>query len=370
MTLTAVSCLLSFLTVPALVTAGFFFWLDDQPEIEIPPTTLSLQLVVLVVFPIAIGMTLRKWRPTKVESRDLLLRRCSLSALIVLVTIIVIDQRASMVANLGSSAIVAFAFTALSMAAGFLLAWVTGRPAADRLTYLIEFSCRNLALVVMIGVTVLGRPDLVTFARCCYSSRRWSYCRWCASCVGTDIPPDRKSSQTACCGRRFIRARRVISTDIDAPPPSHGDASFVRTTASLPYPPALTGRWAMETETATDSWRTLRRANSPTHPRRRDTAPRFPRPSATYRLGRPRSVGADNDEGAHQGPLCARSRSSPISISTTVEASMGRSSRSSSIRTSRTVAEDRSISGDSASIPSSSFCAAQASTVSGSSAGA
>jgi len=87
-----------------------------------------------------------------------------LGALIVLVTFIVIDQRASMVANLGSSAFVAIVFTALSMAAGFLLAWITGRPAADRLTYLIEFSCRNLVLVMVVAVTVLGQPELVTFA--------------------------------------------------------------------------------------------------------------------------------------------------------------------------------------------------------------
>ena len=116
------------------------------------------------MLPIAIGMALRKWRPTKVESRDLLLRRCSLGALVVLVTFIVYDQRASMVANLGPLALVAVVFTALSMAAGFLLAWITGRPAADRLTYLIEFSCRNLALVVVVAVTVLGRPELITFA--------------------------------------------------------------------------------------------------------------------------------------------------------------------------------------------------------------
>jgi len=163
-TLTAVSCLLSFLTIPTLVTAGFFFWLDNQPEIEIPPTTLSLELIALVVLPIAVGMGLRKWRPAQVETRDLLLRRCSLGALMILVTIVVYDQRASIVANLGPLVLVSVVFTAFSMAAGFLLAWVTGRPAADRLTYLIEFSCRNLALVVVVAVTVLGLPELVTLA--------------------------------------------------------------------------------------------------------------------------------------------------------------------------------------------------------------
>jgi len=163
-TLTAVSCLLSFLTVPALVAAGFFFWLDNQPEIVIPPVTMSLQLLVLVVLPIGIGMTLRRWRPTRVESRDLLLRRCSLGALVALVAYIVYDQRDSMVANLGTLVLVAVSFTVLAMATGYCLAWITGRPTADRLTYLIEFSCRNLALVTVVAVTSLGRPELVSFA--------------------------------------------------------------------------------------------------------------------------------------------------------------------------------------------------------------
>jgi len=163
-TLTAVSCLLSFLTVPALVAAGFFFWLDDQPEIVIPPATMSLQLLVLVVLPIGIGMGLRRWRQSRVDARDLLLRRCSLGALVALVSYIVVDQRVSVVSDLGRSVLVAVSFTVLAMTTGYSLAWITGRPVADRLTYLIEFSCRNLALVTVVAVTTLGRPDLVGFA--------------------------------------------------------------------------------------------------------------------------------------------------------------------------------------------------------------
>ena len=37
-TLTALSCLLSIVTIPTLVAAGFFFWLEDQPDIEVPIT--------------------------------------------------------------------------------------------------------------------------------------------------------------------------------------------------------------------------------------------------------------------------------------------------------------------------------------------
>lgn len=164
LTLTAVSCLLSFVTLPFLVATGFFFWLNDQPEISVPVKVLVVQLILLVALPTVLGMLLRRWRPDETEKRDLILRRVSLTALVALMTWIVHNQWISVVTALGELSIVAVVFTCLAMAAGYGLAWVTGRPPADRLTYLIEFSCRNLALALVVAVTVLGRPEFAAFA--------------------------------------------------------------------------------------------------------------------------------------------------------------------------------------------------------------
>lgn len=164
LTLTAVSCLLSFITLPFLVATGFFFWLNDQPEIAVPIKVLVVQLILLVALPTVLGMLLRRWRPAATEKRDLVLRRVSLTALVALVTWVVYSQWTSVVAALGELSVVAVVFTFLAMAAGYGLAWVTGRPPADRLTYLIEFSCRNLALALVVAVTVLGRPEFAAFA--------------------------------------------------------------------------------------------------------------------------------------------------------------------------------------------------------------
>ena len=146
------------------MSAGFYFWLDDFPEITIPTTTLSFQLLLLVVVPIGAGMALRALRPAGVEARDRVLRRCSITALVALITFVVWDQWAAVVADLGDLALVAVLFTVIAMAAGWSLAFLTGRPAADRLTYLVEFPCRNLALAVVVAVSILGRPDLIAFA--------------------------------------------------------------------------------------------------------------------------------------------------------------------------------------------------------------
>jgi BASS family bile acid:Na+ symporter len=164
LTLTAISCLASFVTLPVLVAAGFFFWFDDQPEIEVPVMVLVIQLLFLVALPTCLGMILRRWRPAATERRDLALRRVSLLALVSLVIYIVYDQWDSLVAGFAELTLVAVIFTALAMAVGYSLAWVTGRPAADRLTYLIEFPCRNLALALVVAVTILGRPEFAAFA--------------------------------------------------------------------------------------------------------------------------------------------------------------------------------------------------------------
>lgn len=163
-TLTAVSCLLSIVTIPALVATGFFFWLEDQPDIEVPVAALTIQLLALVALPIFLGMAIRRWRPAAKENRDLLLRRLCLSTLVALVILIVRDQSAAIVGSFGELAMASIVFTLLAMTTGYGLAWITGRPSPDRLTYLIEFPCRNLALALMVAVTGLHRPDFTAFA--------------------------------------------------------------------------------------------------------------------------------------------------------------------------------------------------------------
>lgn len=163
-TLTVASCLLAFVTIPALVTGGFFFWLDDLPRIDVPWTVLSLQIAVLGVVPVVLGMVLRARHPAGVAVRDRLLRRFSVAGLVALVAYVVVLQWSAVVADLPVLMVAATLFTVLAMAAGLGLAWVTGRTAADRLTYLIEFPCRNLALAVVVALTVLHRSELLAFA--------------------------------------------------------------------------------------------------------------------------------------------------------------------------------------------------------------
>jgi BASS family bile acid:Na+ symporter len=163
-TLTAISTLLALGTMPALTTVGLAFFLEESHRIAAPVGRMVGQLVVMMLLPLSVGMALRAWRPALVADARLPLRWLSLMALGCLVALILIDQREGLATALATALPVALPFCVLTMAAGFLLGIIARLEARDRFTLLIEFSTRNLGLVAIMGVLILGQAKLVLFA--------------------------------------------------------------------------------------------------------------------------------------------------------------------------------------------------------------
>ena len=132
--------------------------------IDVPVAQIIGQLVVLLLLPITLGMLIRIQGPTFAERQGPRLRRLSIGALIALLAFIFYDQAASLPQEIAPVSTLALTFTLLSMAIGFGLTRLLSLTAADGFALLVEFPVRNLAIVVVIAVTTLGRPEYVVFA--------------------------------------------------------------------------------------------------------------------------------------------------------------------------------------------------------------
>lgn len=163
-TLTAVTTLAAMLTMPVLCSAGFSLFLSPQEIVPTPAMTMAMQLLLMLVCPVAVGMWLRRWHCVAVRRHTTTLRRLSLFALAVLIVLILYDQRALLHKASSDIAIAALLFSAAAMAAGWTLGWMTGLSTSNRFTLLLEFTARNLAVTALVGITVLGRADFVLFA--------------------------------------------------------------------------------------------------------------------------------------------------------------------------------------------------------------
>jgi BASS family bile acid:Na+ symporter len=163
-TLTAVSSLLALGSMPLLTAIGFALFLDQHDTIDVPLARMILQLVLLLLFPVALGMSLRHWRMEFVERHGRVLRRLSICALTALVVSIIYNQRELLGEDLMEVAGAALLFSLCAVTVAWTIGLLAGLTGEDRFTLMLEFSVRNLAITAVIGITVLGRVEILLFA--------------------------------------------------------------------------------------------------------------------------------------------------------------------------------------------------------------
>lgn len=163
-TLTAVSTLLGIISLPMVAAAGFWLLLEESERIDVPVALMTGQLFILLLLPIAAGMWLRRLWPQWVARRANSLRRFSILALALIILFVIREQADSLASHFEELALSASIYTLLTMAAGWGVGTGLKANIADRFTLMVEFSVRNLAIVTVVGATLLGNTELVVFA--------------------------------------------------------------------------------------------------------------------------------------------------------------------------------------------------------------
>lgn len=163
-TLTAVSSVIALISTPLVAGACFALLLDHGAGMALPAGKAMQQVVLGLLAPVAFGMLVRHYAPAFVARNRRRLRSASLLALFALLTLVVIDQAASIARHLGSIVTLAVLFTIAAAAFGYMLARALSWSYADTVTLVAAFPARSLSLATLIAVNVLGRLEFLSFA--------------------------------------------------------------------------------------------------------------------------------------------------------------------------------------------------------------
>lgn len=165
-TLTAVASVLSVVTLPLIAAFGMHVFLGDSMEIEVPVVTLVAQLIFSLLIPIALGMWLRTRHPERAERIAPRLHRIIMVTigLVVVLAIAFADPDQFHYEGGGTALLAAVVWTACAMVIGWTLAAMMRLDSADRFTFLIEFSARNISIASIVAMSGLGRIDLTFFS--------------------------------------------------------------------------------------------------------------------------------------------------------------------------------------------------------------
>lgn len=155
-TLTALSNMVVWLTMPFLLRLGFDTFGDGSRSVEVPIVATMLQVLALTVVPVLLGMAIRRRReafarraegPSKVAA----------GAFLGLIIVVLVIQNWQAVLDDGprfAPAFVVLNLTALAL--GFGLARLVRLPVVQAFTIAIETGLQNSTLAITIAISVLG----------------------------------------------------------------------------------------------------------------------------------------------------------------------------------------------------------------------
>jgi BASS family bile acid:Na+ symporter len=162
-TLTPISTAASVITLPLISAVGFNLLVEEEARVAAPIGPMAVQLIVNLLIPVMLGMWIRARYPEFVARHKPKARRLGDGALLATVAFLLYGLRRSALTNLGSTILVAVLFAVIAAAAGLIVGVALRADRRQLLTLAIEFACRNNAIVVLIGLVVLDRPELAIF---------------------------------------------------------------------------------------------------------------------------------------------------------------------------------------------------------------
>lgn len=157
-TLTALTSVVAFVTVPLVVGGSLVYFAGQAILIRLPAGQLAGGLFLLTVLPVAAGMALRQWGPGLRLERPV--KRLATGVFLAIVIATFVNQWDTLVRHFPTVGPATLALNLLTMTAGYGIGRLQELPTASRIAMSMECGMQNSALGITLAVSLLGAPAL------------------------------------------------------------------------------------------------------------------------------------------------------------------------------------------------------------------
>jgi BASS family bile acid:Na+ symporter len=166
-TLTAVNSLLSLFTMPFIVNFALVQFMGEGKAIPLQFSKI-VSVFAVVLVPVALGMFIRRYRPSVATRLDKPVRILSAVFLLLIIAASVAKERAHIVEYFRQVGLAALLFNLLSMAVGYLVPLAARLPKRQAIAIGMEIGIHNGTLAIAIALSVLGN-SVMTIPPAIYS---------------------------------------------------------------------------------------------------------------------------------------------------------------------------------------------------------
>ena len=159
-TLTAISNLLSWLTIPLLLGFALRRFSDNSADITFPVSDVMIQVAALTIVPIIVGMLIRHFRPNFAESTKRASKIFSGAFLFIVIIALVAQNWETVQTEAPRFALAFIVLNAIALTAGLVIAKLFGLPQRQATTIGIETGLQNSTLAITIALSILNNSDM------------------------------------------------------------------------------------------------------------------------------------------------------------------------------------------------------------------
>lgn len=159
-TLTVISALVTFVSVPLLVNLALQWFGGEARQIRLPVAQTVMHLAALVLVPVLLGMGVRRVASGFALRVEPWVSRFALGLLLLLIVAIIVTQRDLLWRSFPELGPAALGMCAAAIGGGFLLARISGLALRDAITVGMEVGVQNSTLAIVIALTLLQSPQI------------------------------------------------------------------------------------------------------------------------------------------------------------------------------------------------------------------
>ena len=166
--LTAVISLLSVLTVPLIVTAGYVHLIGEAGVQEISVTRTAFSVFAIVTVPVLVGLAVRRFAEGFALRFEPVARRLSTVLFVIVLAGAIAQERANIVTYFAQAGLITLALNVVMMVLAFVLAVLFASGPRQRTAISLECGLQNGTLAIAVAALLFG-GGLVTVPAATYS---------------------------------------------------------------------------------------------------------------------------------------------------------------------------------------------------------
>ena len=159
-TLTAISSIVSIITIPLIVNVGLSHFMQEGQEIHLPVVKTIVQIMAITIVPILLGMIFRVKRPNIAAKLEKSVKVASAIILFVIILGLIWKERESMPGFFKQVGIAAALLNVITMLAGYYSAKIGRLNVPQSITISLESGLQNGTLGIVIAVSILLNTEM------------------------------------------------------------------------------------------------------------------------------------------------------------------------------------------------------------------